>query len=118
MCGRYGLSSTPARINSQFNVPGDPDLVPNYNGAPGTNVLGIYGNGESDEHRSGQAYWGFTPGWIKPGRSGIRPINARAETVTNKSIFRRAFKRRCCIMPTDEFYEWKALAKGKQAWFI
>jgi putative SOS response-associated peptidase YedK len=118
MCGRYSLSSTPARINSQFNVPVDPDLVPSYNIAPGTRVLMICADGESGELFSEPAHWGFTPGWLKPGKSGFRPINARAETVATKPMFRRAFERRRCILPADGFYEWKVLAQGKQPWFI
>ena len=118
MCGRYSLSSTPARINSQFSVPVDPELVPNYNVAPGTNILVVYGDGESGERLTGPAYWEFTPGSLKSGRSGFRPINARAETVTTKSMFRRAFERRRCIIPADGFYEWNALGQGKHPWFI
>jgi putative SOS response-associated peptidase YedK len=118
MCGRYSLSSTPARINSQFSVPVDPDLVPSYNVPPGTNVLMICCNEESGERQSGPAHWGFTPGWLKPGKSGFRPINARAESVASKPMFRRAFERRRCILPADGFYEWKALPQGKQPWFI
>ncbi len=118
MCGRYSLSSTPARINSQFKVPVDPDLAASYNVAPGTNVLMVCADSESGERLSEPAYWGFTPGWLKPGKSGFRPINARAETVAAKPMFRRAFERRRCILPADGFYEWKALANGKQPWFI
>ena len=118
MCGRYSLSSTPARINSQFSVPVDPGLVPGYNIPPGTNVLMIRCSGESGERLSGPAHWGFTPGWLKPGKSGVRPINARAESVASKPMFRRAFERRRCILPADGFYEWKALPQGKQPWFI
>jgi putative SOS response-associated peptidase YedK len=118
MCGRYSLSSSPARINSQFNVPVDPDLVPRYNVTPGTKVLMIVGDSELGQSLSELAHWGFTPGWLKPGKSGFRPINARSESVASKPMFRRAFEHRRCILPADGFYEWKALADGKQPWFI
>ncbi len=118
MCGRYSLSSTPARINAQFQVPVDAQLVPSYNITPGTNVLMICAAAESGERLSQLAYWGFTPAWLKPGRSGVRPINARGETVASKAMFRRAFERHRCILPADGFYEWKALTKGKQPYFI
>jgi len=36
MCGRYTLSATPARINTQFSVTIAPDWKPSYNIAPGT----------------------------------------------------------------------------------
>ena len=78
----------------------------------------VCADSESGERLSEPACWGFTPGWLKPGKSGFRPINARAETVAAKPMFRRAFERRRCILPADGFYEWKALANGKQPWFI
>jgi putative SOS response-associated peptidase YedK len=32
-----------------------------------------------------------------------------AETVDTKPVFREAFQRRRCIVPVDNFYEWKKL---------
>jgi putative SOS response-associated peptidase YedK len=118
MCGRYTLSSTPARINTQFSVTVDPERKPNYNVAPGTDVLIVYTDSDSGARRSDAAYWGFTPSWVKPGGSGPRPINARSEGVATKSMFKNAFARRRCILPADGFYEWKALDHGKQPWLI
>jgi len=42
-----------------------------------------------------------------------------AETVDTKSVFREAFARRRCIVPVDNFYEWKKLGpKEKQPYAI
>lgn len=47
--------------------------------------------------------------WGYPGRSGGRQIiNARAETVREKSSFRADFERRRCVIPARGFYEWNA----------
>ena len=35
-------------------------------------------------------------------------INARSETVTERSAFREAFEQRRCLIPADGFYEWRA----------
>jgi len=37
-------------------------------------------------------------------------INARAETIAEKASFKRSFKHKRCLVPSDGFYEWK---KGK-----
>ncbi len=53
--------------------------------------------------------WGF-PGW--QGKGVI--INARSETVVEKSMFRQAFMQRRCIIPSTGFYEWKAASTGRK----
>jgi putative SOS response-associated peptidase YedK len=46
---------------------------------------------------------------------GFSTINAKAETVTSKPMWRGPFQRRRCLVPADGFYEWKTLnAKTKQ----
>jgi putative SOS response-associated peptidase YedK len=118
MCGRYTLSATPARINTQFSVSTDPAWQPNYNVAPGTGVLIVRALPEGPERIAETAYWGFTPPWFKAGGKAPRPINARTESIASKPMFRHAFARRRCILPADGFYEWKKLDNGKQPWLI
>jgi putative SOS response-associated peptidase YedK len=71
--------------------------------------------------------WGLVPFWAKDISIGSRLINARAETVSTKPAFRRAFARRRCLLPADGFYEWQAAGDGpagdaprarKQPYFI
>ena len=45
-------------------------------------------------------------------------INAKAEGIENKPAFRKAFERRRCLVPVDNFYEWKKTATGKQPYAI
>lgn len=96
----------------------DPDWKPNYNVAPGTEVLVVRADNDRDERIAEAAYWGFTPSWFKPGGRGPRPINARSEGVSGKPMFRSAFARRRCILPADGFYEWQKLDGGKRPWLI
>jgi len=46
-------------------------------------------------------------------------INARAETVSEKPAFRRAFAKRRCLLPADGYYEWQKEPDGaKQPIYI
>lgn len=62
--------------------------------------------------------WGLIPFWVKDAISGYRTINARAETVAEKPAFRAAFKHRRCLIPATGYFEWKAVADGKQPYCI
>ena len=62
--------------------------------------------------------WGLIPYWAKDIKIGFSTINARAEEVDTKPAFREAFQRRRCLVPVDNFYEWKKTATGKQPYAI
>ena len=63
--------------------------------------------------------WGLIPFWAKDAKVGYSMINAKAETITEKSSFREPFKSRRCIIPADGFYEWKQTGpKTKQPYAI
>ena len=51
--------------------------------------------------------WGLIPKWSKPGGKGVAPINARAETLREKPLFRPLLKGHRCIVPASGFYEWR-----------
>jgi SOS response associated peptidase (SRAP) len=42
----------------------------------------------------------------------------KAEGIENRPAFREAFQRRRCLVPVDNFYEWKKTATGKQPYAI
>ncbi len=122
MCGRFVSSSPPDEIAKYFDVDETAEQAieqqPNYNTAPSTDVFVVYEDGST--RRLDTFHWGLVPVWAKDLSVGNRMINARAETVTGKPAFKRAFARRRCILPVDGFYEWKATPgeKRKQPYFI
>lgn len=48
--------------------------------------------------------WGLIPHHMLD-RPKVQPINARAETISEKPMFADAYARRRCIVPMDAFYE-------------
>src|SRR6266852_5097050 len=62
--------------------------------------------------------WGLVPFWAKDIKVSFANINAKAEGIEGKPAFREAFQRRRCLVPVDNFYEWKKVAAGKQPYAI
>ena len=69
--------------------------------------------GQPDQPALGMMYWGFTPRWEKDPKGGMRPGNARAETLASTPMFRQAFRERRMILPATAFFEWIG-EKGKK----
>ena len=45
-------------------------------------------------------------------------MSGSAAAVLTKPAFRKAFERRRCLVPVDNFYEWKKTEAGKQPYAI
>ncbi|MGJ0517176.1 MAG: SOS response-associated peptidase [Methylomicrobium sp.] len=118
MCGRFALYSDPFTLAHRFSAEAPPELRPRFNVAPTQNILIV--REENDKRYFTCVRWGLIPPWAKAIDSGYSTINARAETVAHKPVFREAFRRRRCLIPADGFYEWqvKPEGKAKQPWFI
>ena len=117
MCGRFSLKASEVKkIAERFAAkPGQGfscELKPRYNIAPTQQVLVVKSDGTNRELV--QMKWGLIPHWAKAPAIGNRLINARAETLYDKPAYRDPFNLRRCLVPCDTFYEWKALASGRQ----
>jgi putative SOS response-associated peptidase YedK len=60
----------------------------------------------------------LVPYWAKDLKGGFANINTKAEGIDNKPAFRDVFQRRRCLVPVDNFYEWKKTPTGKQPYAI
>jgi len=120
MCGRFVSASPPDQIARYFDaVPdGERTLEPSYNVAPSNDVYAVLSDGGVRKLET--LHWGLVPFWAKDPSVGNRMINARAETLADKPAYRRAFRKRRCIIPADGFYEWQKIPgqKHKQPMFM
>jgi putative SOS response-associated peptidase YedK len=117
MCGRYTLRTPVQTLAEEFGIVGTlPEVQPRYNVAPTQEVAAVLT--EDDERHLEMLRWGLIPSWADDPAIGNRMINARAETVSEKPSFRKAFKERRCLIPADGFYEWQKTGSGKQPYYI
>jgi putative SOS response-associated peptidase YedK len=144
MCGRYASARKRFELLEEFSVQNDrvnEPLAPDYNVAPTKPVYAVLTRQRDDRDRGGSdtngtrvatadeaagparqlrvVRWGLVPFWAKDVKIGSRMINARAETVSEKPAFRRAFAQRRCLLPADGYYEWQQRSGGpKQPIYI
>lgn len=122
MCGRFTLR-TPATVlieHFDLDVRGGRQLElfePRYNIAPTQEIAVVRADPARGQRTAAMTRWGLIPSWSKEGATGPPMINARAETLAEKPVFRTAYRCRRCLIPADGFYEWQQLpgsGRGKK----
>ncbi len=113
MCGRYSLISDLTALQSRFDFENPVnDHAPRFNIAPTQSVLAV--RWEDGHNVAEHMRWGLIPSWAKDMSIGNRAINARAETLAERPMFRAALRRRRCLILADGFYEWTGTGKARQ----
>lgn len=114
MCGRYAITLPPEAVRAFFAFVENPNFPPRYNIAPTQPIPVVI----AEPHSAGAARhfqlmrWGFLPGFVKDPKTFPLLINARAETLLQRSSFRAALIRRRCLVIADGFYEWRKDESG------
>src|ERR1700688_2173382 len=103
MCGRYELHTHPAAVALALGLKFPPEITPRYNIAPTQQVPIV--RPRDRERELSQVRWGFVPFWAKDPAIGNKLINARAETIASKPVFRDGYKKARCLIPASGFYE-------------
>ena len=111
MCGRFTLTAPSERVISHFKLTNNVVLKPRYNIAPSQPIPVIRTVGVVDF-----LAWGFRPSWLAEDKPGF--INARSETLSEKPAFKKAFRKQRCLIIADGYFEWKAVGKKKQPFYI
>ena len=92
-----------------------PWFAPDYNVAPQSTQPVVRVSAGTGKREFALMRWGLVPFWAKDAKVGYSTINARAEEVATKPLYREAFKNRRCLIPADAFYEWQRIdAKTKR----
>lgn len=103
MCGRFyiddhtikEIANVAPEINDVFREGKRGDIYPSQSALV---ITGRTAHLSAEEMK-----WGF-PQYQKKGLV----INARAETVLERNMFRESVRRRRCIIPAGQYYEWDA----------
>lgn len=114
MCGRINLTSAPHALAETFFLDEVPDLVPRYNISPGQDIAAVLPGQPGSGRVLRPLRWGLLPPRRPDEQAGPRLINARAETVAQKSSFAESFAQRRCLIPVTGFYEWKKSGSIRQ----
>jgi putative SOS response-associated peptidase YedK len=121
MCGRVRLSSDVSEIKLVFGIPPErliPNFPPSWNVAPTDTLPVVRFDAKAAQRSLDLLRWGLVPYWAKDIKVGFANINAKAEGIESKPAFGKAFERRRCLVPVDNFYEWKKTGTGKQPYAI
>jgi putative SOS response-associated peptidase YedK len=113
VCGRFTSSVRSEALAERFQIV-VPEMVPErYNVAPGQPVLAIRRNEDLAREEPALLRWGLIPHWAKDTRIAYKMINARAETLLEKSSYRSLVGSRRCLIIADGFYEWRRGRDGR-----
>jgi len=115
MCGRYTFTQAPDPQQVVLPFEADDIIKPRYNIAPSqwAPIIPDFDAGHIHYFR-----WGLIPYWAKDMKIGYKMINARSETVLEKTSFKPSMKRQRCLVLADGFYEWQKQGKDKQPFRI
>lgn len=113
MCGRYTITQDLAELEKLVRfICKVVDFKPRYNLTPRQSAPVLVS--ENNQTILKPMRWGLIPPWAKNETLGDQLTNARADTITEKTSYRRPFESQRCLIPADGFYEWQSTPTGKQ----
>jgi len=121
MCGRYTNATTWADVHAaskplELIAPVD-EPATELNIAP-TTLAWVLRPDADGRLLPAQLRWGLLPSWSKQPKTTFSSFNARVEGVTQKPVFRAAFRARRCLVPASGWYEWSEARGPKQPYLF
>lgn len=117
MCGRNSVTISNEKLAEVYGADkNQSNFSGSYNIAPGDGHPVIrQGSVVLEDMR-----WNFVPGWADSYSEWKTKsmINSRLEKVDENNLFKDAYQKRRCIIPSTGFYEWKETLTGKQPYRI
>ncbi len=112
MCGRFTLTKDEDFIDYRFSKKSVAKLNPNYNIVPSTSIAVI---SQLYSEQISMMKWGWSKSLAS---TSSLIINARCETVLEKSFYKTAIQNHRCLIIADAYIEWKSTQFGKQPYLI
>lgn len=116
MCGRFSIVRDVEELERRFSIKIERALYKKMNNASPGQFLPVITDDKAEE--GSFLKWGLIPVWAKEASIAYKMINARAETLSEKSSFKNLLHSRRCLIPADAFYEWQKTNAGKQPYKI
>jgi putative SOS response-associated peptidase YedK len=109
MCGRFTLTWHEWRsVVDGLGVEDEDEAAasyrPHFNIAPTDEHFIV--TSEYERRKVQRARCGLVNRWAKDNSRASQCINAKAETLEQRSTFKETFQQRRCVVPADAFYEW------------
>jgi putative SOS response-associated peptidase YedK len=130
MCGRF-VSPEERALERAFELGRRDNPNPfarRYNVCPTDTIPFLRQPSNSDRVELATGRWGMVPYWWKEAKPPKTSFNARLEEAADKPMWRDAFARSRCLIPTEGWYEWQAverldpstgeIQKARQPYFI
>jgi len=93
MCGRFSIISNSKSLAEHFDLVKSGEYISSHNVTPSSDIPVIRTN--DGQRELANCHWGLIPHWAKDTK--IKPINAKAETITEKPFFRSSYKNKRCF---------------------
>ncbi|MEH6568002.1 MAG: SOS response-associated peptidase [Halioglobus sp.] len=116
MCGRFNVIDNPGLQELMRDLGIDLQLPPAVNVAPTEQVSLIRRAGSESEIVS--ARWWLTPSWAKQVDQKYAMFNARSESLSSRSAYKKPFKRQRGVIVMSSFIEWRTDEGVKQPYLI